>query len=542
MRRDLERLANDVYDVVVIGGGISGVWIAWDAALRGLRVALVERGDFGGATSANSMKTVHGGLRYLQDGDLRLIRRMILERSAFLRIAPHLARPLAFVMPTTHHLMRSRSAMRAALKLNDLIGFDRNRTLHPLRRLPDSRILSRAECLELLPGLPAEGVTGGAVWYDAQVHNTERLLLSVILSAVERGAAVANYVTVTDFLRKQDRVIGVKAQDTSSGQELDIRARVVVNAAGAWIDSLLRALGKPQPIRFPLSTAVNLVTRQVIPEYAAAVRSNYVTAEGKRSNQLILAPWREYSIVGTFHSLYEGHPDEYRVTQADIEHYLGEANSAYPGAELKPDDVRWVHYGFVPAVPNGKGRVEFVRRARVHDHQREDGIEGLISAVGVKYTTARHLAEQVVDLTFAKLHEKSPPCRTAHTPVRGGDMGHLWDCYERADALTRHLLDTYGSDYTRIQRYFGENPDWKTPLSSTCAVTQAEVVHAAREEMAQTLADVVLRRTELGSAGLPDDDSLRTCAQIMARELNWSPACVEEEIHAVVQSRTKVTA
>lgn len=545
MKRNIDQLADQTYDLVVVGGGISGVFIAWDASLRGLRVALVERSDFGSATSANSMKTVHGGLRYLQDADIGLVRKMIFERKAYLRIAPHVVRPLAFVMPTYKKLMKSKPAMFAALTLNDLMGFDRNNGQHPLRRLPNGKVLSRAECLQRLPGLDGSGVTGAAVWYDAQVYNTERMLLSVLHAAVEQGAEVANYVAVTDFICADNRVTGVHAVDQHTGQAFDIRARMVVNAAGAWSDALLQTLGQKSE-RFSLSVAVNLIVGQRIADDAVAVPSNYQLRHSdstveRRSNMLIFSPWRQYSMIGTFHSLYEGQPDTYRVTDEAIEHYLGEANSAYPGAKLTLDDVRLVHCGFLPTIPNTERKVRLVREAQIHDHLREDGVDGLVSAIGVKYTTARSLAQKTVDLIFSKLGQVKPLCRTATTPVYGGDIEGFYQQLESADPVLRHLANTYGSAYRYVLRYTDENPIWREPLSENCAVTGMEIIHAVRDEMAHTLADVVLRRTELGSAGMPDVVSLGRASQLMGQELGWTSARVDQEledVRAVYRTRT----
>ena len=209
MFRDPSKLANKEYDVLVVGGGIYGACIAWDAALRGLSVALVERCDFGQETSANSLKTVHGGLRYLQDFDFKLVRMMIEERSTYLRIAPHLVQPLACITPTYSRLTKSKAVLGTALKLNDIAGYDRNKSLDLNREIPSSQLLSKESCQEILPGLPSEGVTGAALWHDAQIFDTERLTLAFIASAISAGADASNYVEATGLLIQANQVQGI---------------------------------------------------------------------------------------------------------------------------------------------------------------------------------------------------------------------------------------------------------------------------------------------------------------------------------------------
>src|SRR5918995_3005687 len=217
MVRNVKNLSNQTYDVVVIGGGIYGVCIAWDARQRGLSVALVEKGDFGGATSSNSLRVIHGGLRYLQQGDIRRVRRSIYERSAFMRIAPHLVRPLPILIPTYGRSLRGKQIFSLALFLNKLIGFDLNG-----REFPSSRIVSKKECLRLYPGVNERGLTGGVIVYDCQMSNSERLVLSFAHSAQIAGAELANYVECTDILSEAGRVSGVKARDTLTGDEFTV--------------------------------------------------------------------------------------------------------------------------------------------------------------------------------------------------------------------------------------------------------------------------------------------------------------------------------
>lgn len=550
MKRNLERLSNTRYDLVVIGGGISGAAIAWDAALRGLRVALLEKDDFGGATSANSLKTVHGGLRYLQDANIRLMRKMITERKAYLKIAPHLVHPLPFLMPTHKKLMKSKLAMTVALKLNDLISMDRNRSMDPIKALPNGHLISRHDCLDLLPDIDPTNITGGAIWYDAQIYNTERMLLSFVLSAAEIGTDVANYVQVTEFLRDGMHVNGVRAVDKLTGQDFTIQSNVVVNAAGAWVDGLLDTLQEAdRRPRFPLSVAVNMVTRQIIPDYAIAVPSDYTftNASGqqeRRSNVLIMAPWQGYSIVGTFHSIYEGKPDDFELSEADLQHYINEANTAYPGAALKLEDIRLIHKGFLPIIPEGSSgsRVKLIREAQIHDHKVENDIEGLITAVGVKYTTARKLAQRTVDMVYRKLSKPAPPCTTAVTPLYGGDIDRFDDFLVQAtkeapDGFTprmiQHLVYNYGSRYTHLLKYLDEDASYAEPVANSKSIIKAEILHAIREEMAYKLSDVILRRVELGAAGYPGDGALEVCAAMMAQELGWDYERTQDELNDV---------
>jgi glycerol-3-phosphate dehydrogenase len=552
MSRNLSSLANEHYDLLVIGGGIHGACIAWDATLRGLSVALVERGDFGQGTSANSLKTVHGGLRYLQDANLQIVRLMIHERRSLLRIAPHLVHPLPCLMPTYHRLMKSKPVMAMALLINDLIGFDRNHIPDPEKHLPAGKVLSREECLEILPGLPREGITGGAQWYDGQIYDSERLTLSFVLSAVKKGAQAANYVEATGLLREGDRIAGVKARDNLTGDEFAIRAKIVVNAAGPWVDDLLDRLELPkEKKKFHHSLAMNLVTRKFIKSHAVGVLSRPEAIPGngsgsRKGRMLFISPWREFSLIGTFHAYYEGHPDEFRLNEAIIQDFIDETNSAYPGANLRIEDVRFVHKGFLPA-ENKKAaqdltNVRLLRQGQVFDHQEEDGLDGLVTVVGVKYTSARHVSERAVDLVFKKLGKESPTCETDKTPLHDGQIERLGEYVSRqvqstsgviSTDLTRHLVYNYGTNFPQVRSLVqGEAENGKTTIEFP-EVLRGEVIYAIREEYAQKLADVVLRRTGLGSSGLPDYVDLQCCLHVMGDELGWDRDRREQEMDEV---------
>jgi glycerol-3-phosphate dehydrogenase len=523
VKRDIGALASRELDLVIVGGGVYGACIAWDASLRGLTVALVERNDFGSGTSFNNLKTIHGGVRYLQHGDLKRIRESVRERRILMGVAPHLVHPLPFLVPTYQgSLARSRSALRLALLLNDLFSWDRNRGAREEKRLPPGRALSREECLELAPGLDDSGLTGGALWYDAQMYNSDRLTLSFVLSAAREGAAVANFVEAVGFVRRGDRIEGIVARDALAGsEEFEIRARMVVNAAGPSVDRLLEKAGggKRKPL-FHSSMAMNLVTRPL--------GGNVALGLTRGGPLLVVAPWRHVSLVGTLHLPYEGDPDALETQEEDVQRLLDGVNRAHPGAELVRSDVRLVHRGLLPAVPNGR------ELTLAKSYTIEDTLDGLLSVVGVKYTTARDVAEKTVDRVLARLGRPKVASRSATTPVGGGDFGSFPDLLRAAGKA--HLAYNYGSLYPEVLAM--SDPE---PLCDSSPVTGGEVRYAAREEMALDLASVVLRRTELGSAGHPGRRALERAAAILGEELSWSEGrkCVEiEAVEAFYRARS----
>ena len=534
MIRNLRRLADTEFDVLVVGAGIYGATIAWEATQRGLGVALIDRGDFGGGTSLNSLKTVHGGLRSLQRGNLLDMREFVRERRAFLRIAPHLVEPLRFVVPTYPRMNRSRELMRIALALNDLIARDRNDGLELSRCLGASGVISRDEMLRLFPGLSAAGVTGGAAWYEAQMYSPDRILLAFVQSAVARGAAAANYVGVTRFLRHADRVLGVSARDELTGDSFDIHALVTINAAGGWAPALTSSVfGHRPPAHVQLSKALNLVTR--LPAPACAI------GDAAAGQFLFCVPWRGIAAFGTFHAPHTGSADDLTARECDATAFLRLVNRAFPDARVRLEDVTLVHRGLLPATGVGEnGRVHLSKVSYIRDH-RADGITGLITVVGVRFTTARATAERTIDAVGRALGRSLNASRTAVTPLVGGDIPDVGKFFAHArfvggsiEASTLERLGrSYGTSYPRVLSIIEHDASLARPLSTTCAVTHAEVLHAVREEMAARLSDVVLRRTEAGSAAHPGHDALDASAAIMASECGWDRSRTAAEIEAV---------
>ncbi|MDZ7333420.1 MAG: glycerol-3-phosphate dehydrogenase/oxidase [candidate division KSB1 bacterium] len=550
MKRDLNELSKHEYDVVIVGAGIYGVNAAWDATLRGLKVALIDKGDFGCATSSNSLKTIHGGIRYLQNLDFKRMRESIHERMILMKIAPHLVYPLRVVMPTYSYKMKSRPAMMIATLMNDIVGFDRNQLDDPAKYMPKSYTVPKKKVQDYIPGYTKYNLNGAAIWYDCQCYNTERLLLSFIISATERGAQAANYVQAVGFLRDGNRVIGIKVQDVLTGDKFDIRAKLVINNAGPWVDDVLLSLnGKLPDQKFKLSTAMNLVVNRRLMDNAAGLSGpyQYVHPDGsvyKAHRILFFAPWRDYTIIGTNHLVYNGKQDEYKVTEAEIQDFLAAVNQAYPGVNIKREEVTFFHGGFLPmASQNPKtGEVGLEKHYKIYDHKFDFGVEGLISVVGVKYTTARDVAQKTIDLAFKKMGRKAPKCQTEEVRLHGGNIDRFNEFLNNAinqrpyglnEKVMKHLSYNYGTTYNEILNYGARDRKWIELLPGSEEVLKAEVLHGVREEMAQKLSDVVLRRTDLGTAMNPGETALKETAKIMAEELGWDEARMQREINEV---------
>jgi glycerol-3-phosphate dehydrogenase len=537
------------FDLLVLGGGMYGACVAWDATLRGLSVALVDKADFGGATSSNSLKIIHGGLRYLQHADFRRMRESILERRTLMQIAPHLVHPLPVLLPTYGHGLQGPEVFAAALCINDLVSFDRNRLRDPQKHIPRGRVISKQSCLRHLPGLDSQGLTGGALFYDAQVYHSERLILAFLHSAVQAGAVLANYVEATGFRLDGDRIRGVHARDVLGGDSFEIRARTVVNACGPWVPHVQHLLHRPRsaaPLRY--AKAMNVVTRSLFDRYAVGIpsRVGYRDADAvvKKGNRLLfVVPWRGRSIIGTMQAACQAATAEVGITERDIQGFLDEVNASYPPARLQRDEVTFVHGGHLPLthIDARSGDVQLAKHEQIEDH-RQDGIHGLISVTGVKYTTARRVAERVVDRVVAMQGRPPVRSRSATTTLYGGQI-EQFDTFVQTQTATqamhisdedmRRLIMNYGTAYPHVLKYLDTCPTIapSTPLQD--AVMRAEVHYAVREEMAQRLSDVIFRRTELGTAGIPGDDVLSACAAVMQSELGWSPTRVAQECQLV---------
>lgn len=529
LARDLRALADGTFDLLIAGGGIHGLAIAADAAGRGLRVALVERGDYGSAASFNHQKTAHGGLRSLQTGDLRKARESIVERRTLARIAPRLLRPLPFLIATTRSLTRNPLALAVAFAIDRTLGRDRNEGVEPELQLPPPRLVSRTAARKLFRRADGSGLSGGAMWYDYQILETERLTLGFALSAAARGAVLCNYVEALGPLRANDRIAGLRVRDVLTGEALEVRATLTLNAAGAHAGTLMKTFGSGRS--FPLVRAMNVVTSRPGGEIALASP----TADGR---MLTMTPWRDLAVIGTSQSprfLDATAPD---ADAGDLASFLNDIPQAFPAFNITPADVMLVHRGIVPAERDRRGRPMLKRHPDIIDHSRE-GAPGAMTVVGVKYTTARGVAERAVDAAMRALGRARGRSRTADEMLPGAaiaDYEALSIEAERRAAVTldspsrARLAFLYGGRLEDVLSIAGGNQELARRLAAGTAAIGAEVAHAIRRESALHLDDIILRRMTIGSSGWPGDEVVLAAARIAAAELNWNDARVNDEI------------
>jgi glycerol-3-phosphate dehydrogenase len=520
-------IGDEPLDVVVAGGGIVGACTALEAAGRGLRVALVEQADFGGGTTANCLKIVHGGLRYLQHLDLRRLRESTAERAMWLRAAPHLVEPLPVVLPTYRGRFPPRWALAAALAMNDIASLDRNRGLPADRAIPRGRVLSRAGVVALAPGLDGPGVTGGILFHDALMYSPERLTLEVVQAAAAAGAVAANHVAFEAPILEDGRVAGARLRDRLTGEETEVRARWIINATGSFAPSLAGRLAPRPTARYPdYSVALNFVTRKPAPPVAfTAVTGLGEGARGKKKGrQLFVVPWRDQMMIGTAHLEYRGDPARFELAPELVEEFLAEIATASPHLDLARDDISLVHAGLLPlagpAGPAGAGGIRLLKHHRIVDHAAE-GCPGALSVVTVKLTTARQVAREVMD----RIVPAAPAARGPEVALLPGgrfeslhrlraEADELYSALLPADVL-EHLVRTYGAGYAAVLEHRRLLPDWDERVVPGAPVIRAQVAHAVLAEQARTVDDVLWRRTELGPRGLEMDAARQVAERIL---------------------------
>ena len=535
----LEALAGESFDVVVVGGGITGAGVALDAATRGYSVALVEARDYASGTSSRSSKLVHGGLRYLQNFDLGLVREALLERQLMVALAPHLVHPLQLVVPAFAGAHPDR-LVGVGLNLYDVMAVERRRGRRgrPPRRTDEDgrldaswsperhRMISGAEVVELLPALAGREPTSGYLFYDCQTDDV-RLVLTVLGEAERFGAVLANRMLVTGLLERRGRAVGVRVTDAATGAELEIRGQNVVNATGVWADQLrpgeLLDEAELPVIRPSRGTHITLDQRD-LPLRAGAI----VPAGGGRT--IFALPWLGRALIGTTDNNYDGPLDRIAPSAEDVA-YLLDAVNAFFGTRLEPGDITGAYAGVRPLISTGdaKKSVDISRKAELYETS-----SGMITITGGKLTTWRRMAKMTVDRIVLR-DVADAPCRTHEIPLgQAIDPDALERVAGVPDEAYPALTGRYGYAATEVLRIAGEQPELAGPIVAGQPDLLAEVVQAARREQAASVGDVLLRRTRLGllaARGLAGEPASRVAAAL-AVELGWDAARVAMELES----------
>ena len=537
--RAIGDLGSRRFDVLVVGGGITGVGVARDAALRGMSVALVERDDFASGTSSRSSRLVHGGLRYLEHGHLHLVFESSLERRRLLELAPHLVRPLEFVWPVYEGSRVPRWKLGAGLFLYDLLALFRN--VAPHRRLDPDEVIARE------PLLRADDLTGGASYFDAATDDA-RLTLATALGARDAGATVANHAGVRRLLVTRGRTSGAIVADSIGGSEVSVRARVVVNAAGPWSDEI-RRLDEPRAVATLRGTKGVHVT---VPRDRVGNHNALTLLSPVDGRVMFLLPGDTHAVIGTTDTETDASPDDVRASRDDVDYLLRTANHFFPAAKLTSEDVVCAWAGIRPLVA---GRFGTDPSAASREHEIAVSERGVVSVTGGKLTTYRAMSSEVVDVVERELGRATTPSETARVSLPGGDFDSFEQEVERAlralaatamsgpaggreplgdTALAERaeqIVRAYGSRWSAVWAQTGDDPTLAEPLVDGLPYTRAELAYAVNEEMAMTLADMLVRRTHLAFESRDHGRGVgRVAADVAGDRLGWDAGARERAV------------
>ncbi|HET7876620.1 MAG TPA: glycerol-3-phosphate dehydrogenase/oxidase [Methylomirabilota bacterium] len=531
MTSRLAGLDGAAFDAVVIGGGMAGAGVARELALRGVSVALFEKGDFASGTSSKSSKLIHGGLRYLELLDFRLVRESLTERTRLERLAPHLVRPLPFLVPIYRDSRRGLILVRLGMWLYDL--------LTPGKTTERYRVLPPVETLSLEPSIRAEDLKGAGYYFDDLLLFPERLCLENALSAARHGARLHNYAEVEEVLRGRGGMEGVRVRDLLTGQVHAVRAPVIVNCAGPWADRLREMAGVAGARPRVLRTTKGI--HCLLPRLTE--RAVYLSTRDER--MIFVIPWREFSLVGSTDTDFEGEPDRLWATRDEVTYLLDEVSKALPDPRVKIDNVAYTYAGVRPL--SFEPGASASRVSREHKVIPEGPGGRFLSVTGTKLTCFRSLAEEVGDRVMRALGRRAPS-RSARLTLDGMDEevgkveARAWMDVSAEIAATglgretlETLVQTYGRAYTRVLELGRKLPDGLERLCPANPEIVAQLHHAVTEELAVSLQDVLLRRTGIGQSHCQGLDCAERIGTRMAELLGWSPRRLDAELAAYRQ-------
>jgi len=538
VHRDISGFKNVKFDILVIGGGISGVAIAWEAVTRGYKTALIEKNDFGHATSMATSKLIHGGLRYLAQYDFGVVRESLRERRYLSQILPHQAFPLPFLIPIYDFTPTPGMILGIGLKMYDFLSYDKNDLMDTDKHLANSRYLSREKVLEYEPGLNPKGLQYGYLYYDILNRHPERSNFDFAYSAAETGVTAANYVMAKSFRLKEENgnksIHGVNAVDMLSGAEFSIETANVINATGPWGDIVLSTLEKTPIRKITRSKGIHMV----FPRFH---KNTAITFETRDKHHFFIIPWLNYSLIGTTDTEYSGSPDDIRVTRKDILEFMQQVNDHYP-ANLKYENLKHAYAGIRPLVSeeNKESSYDASRRHEIIDHKKLENLEGLFSVFGGKWTTSRALAEQTIDQVEKTNDYSRTKSVTREHRLKTSQTGNRFslfvnDAHHRFDdkygsRLVDHAIEYYGSEFDKMLAFIDKDASLKEPIEKRTFHIKAQILYGLEKEMVHKLSDFLLRRAGFGNEGIPHDQTLNSVATMMGDYLGWDKTRQAEEI------------
>lgn len=547
------------YDLIIIGGGINGSGIAWEAALRGMRVALVEKADFGSGASSGCFKIVHGGVRYLQHLDLPRLLESVREQKNLRRIAGHLVQPLPFLVPCYGWGKRGVPFLAAGMTLYDLLAARRNAGLDAENRLPGYRVLTSEQVRQSVPGLTSSRLTGGVVYHDALMHHCERLTYAVARSAQEAGADIFNYCEVIDAdiseESGQKEIRSLRFHNSRSGRDEVIAGRYVVNATGQWAAGVMPSLGARDEFsrrKFFSSVGIQAIVQGTISKYAVALESRYVDGASllqRGGRSYFTVPWHGSTLIGTSDRVVDTDPDNYRVDRAEVDDFVGEVEALLPGSNISKENVSFVFgglrlvdeaiwQGLCRGESSSDGNAAVARDHLVVDHAARDktSAANLLSVFAVKYTTFRVLAEQVVDILVAREKRAGRSygkSRSSSTHLYGAAPGLVkTTAGVFSPAAISRLWRDYGAVAESIVALATKEPRLQATLCGT-VYTAAEIVYLTRCEDVYSVGDIIFRRTLAGQPQHPGGQLLKEVVGLVAAELGKDAAWQEAELEDI---------
>ena len=541
MDRFIENYDGKQFDLIVVGGGITGASIAYEAASRGLDVALVEKSDFGSETSAATSKMIHGGLRYLSTFEYALVRESLKERRVLMNIAPNFIHPAPFLFSSYKKDKVSFGLMKIGMYLYEALSFDKNRIWDKSKSMPSFKSLNAEQIHKLFPEALSENLVGGQLYYDCSSHSPERFTLSFIKSAIKHGASIANYTEVNDFIvenisKKRKIVKGVIVTDKISGISKEVNGKLVINCTGPWADIMLDKVKNKGNNNENLrrSEGIHFIINKDIGD---TTYSGY----SKSGRHFFLHPYRNHTLVGTTDKEFIGKPEDYKVTKEALEGLIEEVNSAYGSKEkIKYEDILYCYGGLRPLVEDQTEESYKSSRKYEITGEKKNGIEGLITVEGGKYTTSRMLAEKAVNKVIRILKYPKKKSISKNNQLFGCEIKNYRRFIEEKTQQyskynshqIEYLIRCYGTEIEYIMQLAESNSDLNQKLNADGELL-AEVQFAIRNEMALTLSDIVFRRTGIGLLGYPSKEIIDKIASLAAKELGWTKEKTMQEISIV---------